>query len=88
MTDNSDEHQRKEWRETGATHRVAGLLREDLCRRDHSGVAVQLLRKIDHLIRSVLLSARVSGREQVAKGIDSNSVALGTTSGGILGHGN
>lgn len=71
-----------------STHRVAGLLREDLCRRDHGGVAVELLREIDHLIRSVLLSARVSGREQVTKRIDSNSVALRTTSGGILGHGN
>jgi hypothetical protein len=65
------------------TYTVARLLTKDLGKFDHIG-RVELLGKIHHGVRAVLLITWTSSSEKGTEGVDSNGVALRTTVRRIL----
>ena len=50
------------------TYCISRLLYEDLSKVDHGGIVIQSLRKIDHLICSILLVAILPSCQQRGKG--------------------
>jgi hypothetical protein len=62
-----------------ATYGVARLLDKDLSQIDH-GLGAQLLGKIHHSVRVILLVTRPSASEKGTKGVDRYGVALLGTS--------
>jgi hypothetical protein len=65
------------------TYTVSRLLAKDLCSCDHRG-RVELLGKIHHVVRGVLLITCTSTSKEGTEGVDSNGVALRGTPGRIL----
>ena len=66
------------------THRVPGLLSEDLSQGNDVRIVAQRLRQIDHVIGGILLITRASGSKEGSKSGDGDRVALLTTTSGVL----